>query len=148
MAGRVDVDKILTGISEGRVTRKQVTNFCAHFLFVSSVEPLKVQDALMDNDWLVAMQEEMNSFERNQVWSLVKRTTTEHNVFGTKWFLKNKQDENGVIIRNKARLVAQGYSQVEGLDFGGTFLPLPVLNLFASYFLILLSMVLHYIKWM
>ena len=64
MAGRVDVDKILTGISEGRVTRKQLTNFCAHFSFVSS-EPLKVQEALMDNDWLIAMQEELNSFERN-----------------------------------------------------------------------------------
>ena len=50
VAGRVDVDKILTGISEGRVTRKQLTNFCAHFSFVSSVEPLKVQEALMDND--------------------------------------------------------------------------------------------------
>ena len=53
VAGRVDVDKILTDISEGRVTRKHLTNFCAHFSFVSSIEPLKVQDALMDNDWLV-----------------------------------------------------------------------------------------------
>ena len=76
----------------------------------------------MDNDWLVAMQEELNSFERNQVWSLVKRPT-KHNVIGTKWIFKNKQDENGIIIRNKARLVAQGYSQVEGLDFGDTFAP-------------------------
>ena len=108
VAGRVDVDKILTGISEGRVTRKQLTNFCAHFLFVSSVEPLKVQAALMDNNWLVSMQEELNSFERNQVWSLVKRPTMEHNVIGTKWIFKNKQDENVVIICNKARLVAQG----------------------------------------
>ena len=57
------------------------------------------------------------------MWSLVKRPTTEHNVIGTKWIFKNKQDENGVIIRNKARLVAQGYSQVEGLDFGDTFAP-------------------------
>ena len=56
VAGRVDVDKILTGISEGRVTRKHLTNFCAHFSFVSSFEPIKVQDALMDNDWLVSMQ--------------------------------------------------------------------------------------------
>ena len=69
---------------------------------MSSVEPLKVQDAWMDTDWLVAMQEELNSFERNQVWSLVKRLTTEHNVIGTKWIFKSKQDENGVIIRNKA----------------------------------------------
>ena len=57
------------------------------------------------------------------MWSLVERPTTDHNVIGTKWIFKNKQDENGVIIRNKARLVAQGYSQVEGLDFGETFAP-------------------------
>ena len=69
------------------------------------------------------MQEELNSYECNQVWSLVKRPTTEHNVIGTKWVFKNKQDENGVIILNKARLVAQGYSQVEGLNFGETFAP-------------------------
>ena len=69
------------------------------------------------------MQEELNSFERNQVWSLVKRPTTEHNVIGTKWIFKNKQDENGVIIHNKARSVAQGYSQVEVLVFGETFAP-------------------------
>src|SRR5215216_7595694 len=123
VAGRVDIDKILIGISEGRVTRKQLTNFCAHFSFVSSIEPLKVQEALMDNDWLVAMQEELNNFEHNQVWSLFKRPTTKHNVIGTKWIFKNKQDENGVIICNKARLVAQGYSQVEGLDFDDTFAP-------------------------
>ena len=112
VAGRVDVDKIFTGISKGRVTRKQLTNFFAHFSFVSSVELLKVQDALMDNYWLIAMQEELNSFERNQVWSLVERPTTKHNVIGTKWIFKNKQDDNGIIIRNKARLVSQGYSQV------------------------------------
>ena len=45
VAGRVDVDQIFTDISEGRVTRKHLTNFCAHLSFVSSFELLKVQDA-------------------------------------------------------------------------------------------------------
>jgi hypothetical protein len=45
------------------------------------------------------------------------------NVIGTKWFFKNNQGEDGEVVRNKARLVAQGYSQVEGLDFGETFAP-------------------------
>jgi hypothetical protein len=43
------------------------------------------------------------------------------NVIGTKWVFKNKQGEDDEIVRNKARLIAQGYSQVEGLDFGETF---------------------------
>ena len=71
----------------------------------------------------MAMHEELNNFERNQVWDLVPRPTKEHNVIGTKWIFKNKQDANGIVIRNKARLVAQGYSQVEGIDYGETFAP-------------------------
>ena len=67
----------------------------------------------------MAMQEELNNFERNQVWNLVERPNT--NVIGTKWVFHNKQDENGMVIRNKARLVAQGFTQVEGLDFEETY---------------------------
>jgi hypothetical protein len=53
---------------------------------------------------------------------LVKKPS-DHNIIGTKWVFRNKQNENGVILRNKARLVAQGYTQVEGLDFDETFAP-------------------------
>ena len=67
----------------------------------------------------MAMQEELNNFERNQVWTLVERSNT--NVIGTKWVFCNKQDENGVVTRNKARLVAQGFTQVVGLDFEETY---------------------------
>ena len=67
------------------------------------------------------MQEELNNFERNQVWPLVERTNT--NVIGTKWVFRNKQDEHGMVRRNKARLVAQGFTQVEGLDFEETYAP-------------------------
>ncbi|KAK1631891.1 hypothetical protein QYE76_006206 [Lolium multiflorum] len=87
------------------------------------VEPLKVNDALGDPDWVIAMQEELNNFKRNDVWTLMKRPDHCRNVIGTKWVFKNKQDEHGIVIRNKARLVAQGYSQVEGVDFGETFAP-------------------------
>ena len=45
------------------------------------------------------------------------------NVIGTKWVFCNKQDENGVVTRNKARLVAHGFTQVEGLDFEETYAP-------------------------
>jgi hypothetical protein len=67
------------------------------------------------------MQKELNNFTRNEVWSLVQRP--KQNVIGTKWVFRNKQDEHGVVTRNKARLVAQGYTQVEGLDFGETYAP-------------------------
>ena len=49
------------------------------------------------------------------------KANVEHNVIGTKWIFKNKQDANDVVVQNKARLVAQGYSQVEGIDYGETF---------------------------
>ena len=69
----------------------------------------------------MAMQEELNNFERNQVWTLVEQPNT--NVIGTKLVFRNKQDENGVVTRNKARLVAQGFTQVEGLYFEETYGP-------------------------
>jgi hypothetical protein len=67
------------------------------------------------------MQEGLNNFKRNEVWSLVPRP--KQNVVGTKWVFHNKQDEYGVVTRNKARLVAKGYVQVRGLDFEETFAP-------------------------
>jgi hypothetical protein len=67
------------------------------------------------------MQEELNNFKQNEIWSLVQRA--KQNVVGTKWVLCNKQDEHGFVTGNKARLVAKGYSQVEGLDFDETFAP-------------------------
>ena len=69
------------------------------------------------------MHEELNNFKRNKVWKLVERPKECRNVIGTKWIFKNKQDENGIVMRNKARLVAQGFSQVEGIDYGETYAP-------------------------
>ena len=90
---------------------------------MSFIEPRKVYEALEDHDWIDAMHEELNNFKRNKVWKLVPRPKDCKNVIGTKWVFKNKQDSNGIVIRNKARLVAQGFSQVEGVDFGETFAP-------------------------
>jgi hypothetical protein len=74
---------------------------------------------LYDLDWVLAMQEVLNNFKRNEVWSLVP--CPKQNVVGTKWLFRNKQDEHIVVTRNKARLVAKGYAQVIGLDFEETF---------------------------
>ena len=81
---------------------------------MSSIEPKKIDEALNDVDWVNAMHKELNNFTRNQVWELVERPKN-HNVIGTKWVFKNKQDQDGIVVRNKARLVAQGYTQVKGL---------------------------------
>src|ERR1043165_8339863 len=118
---RVDVDSILDEINQpGRPTtrsRTRLANFCGSFSFVSMLEPSKFDEAMMDPDWLSAMLEELNQFERNKVWSLVKRPDpTKHNIIGTKWIFRNKQDEDGIVVRNKARLVAQGYTQIEGFE--------------------------------
>jgi hypothetical protein len=69
------------------------------------------------------MHEELENFERNQVWTLVE-PMRDVNVIGTKWVFKNKQGGDGEVVRNKARLVVQDFSQVEGLDFGETFAPI------------------------
>ena len=59
---------------------------------------------------------------RNDVWSLVSKPK-DTNVIGTKWIFKNKSDVSCKITRNKARLVAQEYTQIKGIDFDETFAP-------------------------
>ena len=79
-------------------------------------------EALEDTDWIHAMQDELNQFERNKVWHLEPHP--EHQkVIGLKWVFRNKLDEHGIIIRNKARLVVKGYNQQEGIDYEETFAP-------------------------
>ncbi|KAK1607324.1 hypothetical protein QYE76_030997 [Lolium multiflorum] len=106
-ASDMKVDQVLGSISKGVVTRRHhalLITYCQHHAFVSSFEPLKVHEALVDPDWVIAMQEELECFTRNEVWSLVERPKDHRiNVIGTKWVFKNKQDENGIVIRNKAR---------------------------------------------
>ncbi|KAK1678572.1 hypothetical protein QYE76_039420 [Lolium multiflorum] len=116
-------DKVLGDVRAKVSTRRQLANFSNHHAYISVVEPKKVFEALENSDWVEAMHEELNNFKRNKVWTLVKKPKECRNVIGTKWMFKNKQDEFGNIVRNKARLVAQGFSQVEGIDFGETYAP-------------------------
>ncbi|GJU50962.1 retrovirus-related pol polyprotein from transposon TNT 1-94 [Tanacetum coccineum] len=78
-------------------------------------KPKNVNEALKDESWVVAMQEDLNQFVANDVWELVPLPISQ-SVIGTKWVFRNKLDENGIVSRNKARLVAQGYNQQEGLQ--------------------------------
>jgi hypothetical protein len=94
------INSILGDIHKGVTTRSRVAHFYEHYSFVSSIEPYMIEDALRDPDWVIAMQEELNNFMRNEVWHLVPRPN--QNVVGTKWVFCNKQDEHGVVTRNKA----------------------------------------------
>jgi hypothetical protein len=102
-------------------------NVITNTLFVALFEPRDVGHALSDSSWVNAMHVELENFERNQVWTLVE-SPRDVNARGTKWVFKNKQGEDGEIVRNKARIVAQGFSLVEGLDFGETFSPVACLE--------------------
>ena len=75
-------------------------------LFISQIGPKSFADAEKDESWIMAMQKELNQFERNNVWELVPKL--EHqSVIGTKWVFRNKMDESNVVVRNKTILVAQ-----------------------------------------
>ncbi|GKA98506.1 retrovirus-related pol polyprotein from transposon TNT 1-94 [Tanacetum coccineum] len=81
-----------------------------------------MKEALGDESWIVVMQEELNQFIANDVWELVPQPKN-MTIIGTKWVFRNKLDENGIVSRNKARLVAQGYNQQEGIDYDETYAP-------------------------
>ncbi|GJT82213.1 retrovirus-related pol polyprotein from transposon TNT 1-94 [Tanacetum coccineum] len=103
-----------------RTLRSQAQNQSNFFCFISTIEPKNVNEALGNESWIVAMQEELNQFIANDVWELVPQPKN-MSIIGTKWVFRNKLDENGVVPRNKARLVAQGYNQQEGIDYDETY---------------------------
>ncbi|GJZ06903.1 retrovirus-related pol polyprotein from transposon TNT 1-94 [Tanacetum coccineum] len=89
-----------------RTLRSQAQNQINFYCFISTIEPKNVNEALRDESWIVAMKEELNQFIAIDVWELVPQPKN-MTIIGTKWVFRNKLDENGVVSRNKARLVAQ-----------------------------------------
>nr|GFA49656.1 retrovirus-related Pol polyprotein from transposon TNT 1-94 [Tanacetum cinerariifolium] len=109
--------------------------FCYYDAFLTSVEPKTYKEALTQSCWIEAMHEELNEFERLEVWELVPRPD-KVTVITLKWIYKVKLDELGGIIKNKARLVACGYRQEEGIDFEESFAPvarLEAIRIFLAY---------------
>ncbi|GJY68166.1 retrovirus-related pol polyprotein from transposon TNT 1-94 [Tanacetum coccineum] len=86
-----------------RTLRSQAQDKSNFFCFISTIEPKNINEALKDENWVMAMQEELNQFKTNDVWELVPNPM-DMTIIGTKWVYRNKLDKNGVVTRNKARL--------------------------------------------
>ncbi|GJS81168.1 retrovirus-related pol polyprotein from transposon TNT 1-94 [Tanacetum coccineum] len=116
-------ENIISELARPVSTRLQLHEqalFCYYDAFLTVVEPKTYKDALTQSCWIEAMQEELNEFERLGVWELVPRPDKVM-VITLKWIYKVKLDELGGILKNKARLVARGYRQEEGIDFEESF---------------------------
>ncbi|GKE83836.1 putative ribonuclease H-like domain-containing protein, partial [Tanacetum coccineum] len=103
------------------IKKQRRTNYkdyqnCLFACFLFQNEPKKVIQALTDPSWIEEMQEELLQFKLQKVWTLVDLPICKRAI-ETKWVFRNKKDERGIVVRNKARLVAQGYTQEEGIDY-------------------------------
>ncbi|GJY82445.1 putative ribonuclease H-like domain-containing protein [Tanacetum coccineum] len=125
------LDQVIGDLQSSTQTRKMSKNLEAH----GFEEPKKVIYALKDPSWIEALQEELLQFKLQEVWTFVNLPNRKRAI-GTKWVFRNKKDERGIVIRNKARLVAQGYTQEEGIDYDDVFAPvarIEAIRLFISY---------------
>jgi hypothetical protein len=135
-------DLVIGDISSPMLTRKMCKSAGLKDLqsgllacFLSQNEPKKVLEALKESSWIEAMQEELLQFRIQKVWKLVDLPKGQRAI-GTKWVFRNKKDERGIVIKNKARLVAQGYTQEEGIDYDEVFAPvarIEAIRLFLAY---------------
>ncbi|GJT50682.1 retrovirus-related pol polyprotein from transposon TNT 1-94 [Tanacetum coccineum] len=102
-------------------TKLQIdSEVCMYALTVSTIESKNIKEAMTDHSWIESMQDELNQFERLQVWELVPHPQGK-NTIALKWLWKNKCDAENIMVRNKTRLVAKGYRQEEGIDFEESF---------------------------
>nr|GEU87805.1 retrovirus-related Pol polyprotein from transposon TNT 1-94 [Tanacetum cinerariifolium] len=127
--------KIIGDLKLSVRTIGQLANSCLFLCLLSSIEPANVAEALRDDDWVSAMQDELDQFARLKVWRLVPSPEGK-TIIKTKWIFKNKKDESSLVIRNKAMRVAVGYSQQEGIDYDETFAPvarIEAIRLFLAY---------------
>ncbi|GJU11046.1 putative ribonuclease H-like domain-containing protein [Tanacetum coccineum] len=122
---------------QNRTNHKDHQN-CLLACFLSQEEPKSISQALQDKRWVEAMQEELMEFKLQKVWILVNLPSGKKAI-GTKWVFKNKRDERSIVVKNKARLVAQGFRQEEGIDYDEVFAPVAKIEAirlflaFASY---------------
>nr|GEX03641.1 retrovirus-related Pol polyprotein from transposon TNT 1-94 [Tanacetum cinerariifolium] len=119
------IENVIDDPSRSVSTRKQLQTdvmWCYFDAFLTSVEPKNFKQAMTEPSWIDAMQEKIYEFEMIQVWELVP-CPDKVMLIKLKWIYKVKTDEFGELLKNKARLVAQGFNQDESIDFEESFAP-------------------------
>nr|GEX26424.1 uncharacterized mitochondrial protein AtMg00810-like [Tanacetum cinerariifolium] len=139
-----DIDTLTKTVNCQPVTAGKQSNPSAEFEDFSdnsinednaNEEPKRVPQALKDPSWIKAMQEELLQFKMQKVWVLVDLPHGKRAI-STKWVFRNKNDERGIVVRNKARLVTQEHTQEEGIDYEEVFTPvarIEAIRLFLAY---------------
>nr|GEV26834.1 hypothetical protein [Tanacetum cinerariifolium] len=121
--------------SKAKEDKSQRLSKLSIFLLLISNGTQKLVQALKDPSWVEAMQDELLQFKLLNVWTLVDLPKDKWAI-GTKWVFRNKKDERGIVIKNKARLVAQGHTQEKGIDYDEVFAPIArieAIRLFMAY---------------
>ncbi|XP_076886642.1 uncharacterized protein LOC143536575 [Bidens hawaiensis] len=131
------IENIIGPFESGVSTRSQTGNInnCLYSCFISQIEPISVDMTLQEPSWVGAMHEKLNQFDKLNVWKLVELPSGKKSL-DTRWVFSNKQDDTGVIVINKARLVVRGFRQVEGLDYTEVYAPvarLEAIRIFLAY---------------
>ena len=95
------IDQVIRDPVQDVRTRGALKDTCEYAVYISQLEPKNFKKVENEESWILAMQEELGQFERNKVWTLVPRPTN-YPIIGTKWIFRNKMDELGNVVRNKA----------------------------------------------
>ncbi|GJV29862.1 putative ribonuclease H-like domain-containing protein [Tanacetum coccineum] len=123
------IDHVIGDVQSSVQTRRMTTSY-SELGFLGAIYEGKTHQ-----DLHTSMQEELLQFKLQNVWVLVDLPKG-HRAIGTKWVYRNKKDERGIVIRNKARLVAQGHTQEEGIDYDEVFAPvarIEAIRIFLAY---------------
>ena len=120
----------LSVLTPTRSTPKWYGNPVLEVILLDHDEPTNYEEEMMSPDsakWLEAMKSEMGSMYENKVWTLVD-LLDDQQAIGNKWIFKKKTDVDGNVTVYKDRLVAKGFRQVQGVDYGETFSPIAMLK--------------------
>ncbi|GKA39883.1 putative ribonuclease H-like domain-containing protein [Tanacetum coccineum] len=123
---------LITFINKQRRTNHKDYQNCLFACFLSQIEPKKVTQALEEESWVEAMQEELLQFKLLNVWTLVDLPYGKKAI-GSKWVFRNKKDQRGIVVRNKSRQVAQGHRQEKGIDYDDVFAPVARIEAISAF---------------